>query len=154
MGGHTEYTKEIGDEIADRISAGEPLAQICHDDHMPAVRTVSAWRAKNPDFHAAIARAREVGYDAIAERLRMTARGIIPEDGGDSTHDVARDKLIIETDLKLLAKWHPTRYGDRTTLNHEGEVAVAVTNVTTKDRAKAMALLIARQQQAKDREGG
>ena len=45
-------------------------------------------------------------------RTRATARAKTADDGGDSSGDVQRDKLIIETDLKLLAKWDPKRYGD------------------------------------------
>jgi hypothetical protein len=53
----------------------------------------------------------------IAARTRETARGF-----GDSSGDVQRDKLIIETDLKLLAKWDPKRYGDRLDLgNADGQ---------------------------------
>jgi hypothetical protein len=43
----------------------------------------------------------------------MTARGKDAQDGGDSSGDVQRDKLIVDTDLKLLAKWDPRRYGER-----------------------------------------
>ena len=32
---------------------------------------------------------------------------------GDGTDDVQRDKLIIESDLKLLSKWDQRRYGDK-----------------------------------------
>lgn len=44
----------------------------------------------------------------MADNLRKTARGI-----GESSGDVARDKLIIDTDVRLLARWNPKRYGDR-----------------------------------------
>ena len=107
----SKYSKAIAQEITDRLSAGEPLAQICRDDHMPAWRTVYDWEHSQEGFSADIARAREHGYDVIACRLRDTARG-----DGDSKDDVQRDKLIVETDLKLLAKWSK-RYGDRT--HHE-----------------------------------
>lgn len=144
MGRHSEYTKEIGDEICDRISSGEPLAQICLDQHMPAVRTVSDWKAANPQFAADFAHARITGFHAIAERSRLTARGKTHDEGGDSTGDVVRDKLIIETDLKLLAKWFPAAYGDRTTVSHEGDIGVAMTTISNKERAKALAALLAK----------
>lgn len=38
--------------------------------------------------------------------------------GGDSTGDVRRDRLIVDTDLKLLAKWDPKRYGESFQLRH------------------------------------
>jgi hypothetical protein len=61
-----------------------------------------------PEVSQAIAHARDLGWDAIAHKARATARG-----SGDSKGDIQRDKLIIDTDLKLLAKWDPKRYGDK-----------------------------------------
>lgn len=104
----SKYTQAVLESIVERLSGGEPMAQICRDDGMPAYRTVKDWIDGKPEVSAAIARARDEGFDAIAARLRETARG-----QGDSTADVQRDKLIIDTDLKLLAKWDPKRYGDK-----------------------------------------
>lgn len=109
----SKYTDAIAKEIVARLSEGEPLAAICRDDHMPGVTTVWEWQRSKPELSEAIARAREVGFDTIASRLRETARG-----QGESTADVQRDKLIIDTDLKLLAKWDPKRYGEK--LAHVG----------------------------------
>lgn len=113
------YTPEIAKEISERISNGEPLAVICRDPHMPAVATVNAWRREDENFSSEIAHAREAGYDAIAYATRETARL-----RGESTGDVQRDKLIIENDHKLLAKWDPTRYGDKQQVEHSGQVDV------------------------------
>lgn len=109
----TTFTQAVADKIAERLAAGEPLAHICRDPGMPAVRTVSDWKAKSEAFSADIACAREDGFDAIAWRARMTLRGKGVEDGGESTNDVQRDKAIAEFDLKLLAKWDVRRYGDK-----------------------------------------
>lgn len=118
----TNYTAELAQEIIDRLSEGETLADICRDDHTPQYRTVSDWRANHPDFGAAFLKARDAGFDVIANRTRLTARGKKPEEGGDSTGDVARDRLIIENDLKLLSKWD-RRYGDKVHLEHSGQIA-------------------------------
>lgn len=109
----SKFTQALADEICERLSEGQPLAWICRDKHMPARRTVSDWRKAHPEFDEKFLTARDDGYDAIAERTRATARGKTDEQGGDSSGDVQRDKLIIETDLKLLAKWDPRRYGDK-----------------------------------------
>jgi hypothetical protein len=84
---------------------------------------VRQWRALNPPFEAAFARAREDGADAIAANARKVARG----ETGHSTGDVQRDRLIVETDLKLLAKWDPKRYGDK--LQVDADVRMEVTLV-------------------------
>jgi hypothetical protein len=115
-GRQTTATPEAKQAIIDRLTIGEPLADICRDDEMPATRTVSDWKAVDAQFAADFARARDAGHDAIAARLRHTARGV-----GESTGDVQRDKLIIETDLKLLAKWDK-RYSDKLTVKSDSTV--------------------------------
>ena len=117
------FTQALADEICERISDGEPLAAMCREEHLPHRSTISAWCLNRPEFAARYSMAREVGFDAIACRVREIARG-----QGESTKDVQRDKLIIETDLKLLAKWDPKRYGDRIDLNATGvgEIRIVV----------------------------
>jgi hypothetical protein len=110
------YTDEIAAEIVRRLSTGEPLAVICRDDGFPSDDTVRNWASAREGFSRDIARARDAGHDAIAMRARETARG-----QGDSRGDVQRDKLIIETDLKLLAKWNPKKYGDKVALTGGSE---------------------------------
>jgi len=99
---------DVRERIIAGISEGIPLAVICREDGMPCDDTVRNWADEDERFARDIARARECGFDQIAHRLRSTSRG-----RGESTGDVVRDKLIIDTDLKLLAKWDPKRYGDR-----------------------------------------
>lgn len=94
-------------KICARLATGEPLTVICRDMGV-SVRTVNDWRKVDAEIAAQFDEARDLGFDFIARRSRETARG-----KGDSTKDVQRDKLIIETDLKLLAKWDPRRYGDK-----------------------------------------
>lgn len=118
------YTPEIAEEICDLLAEGTPLAEICRLPGMPCWRTVYNWSGKDEELNAAIARAREFGYDTIAARLRPTARGLTLEMGGESTGDVQRDKLIIETDLKLLAKWSP-RYAEKRALELTGGISIA-----------------------------
>lgn len=121
MGRPTTYTDEVAAEIVSRLSNGEPMAVICRDDGFPTDRTVRNWILADEAFASAIAGARESGHDAIASRTRLTARGKTSEEGGDSTGDVQRDKLIIDTDLKLLSKWNPRRYGDKVALVGGGD---------------------------------
>lgn len=124
-------TEAITAEIIARLSAGEPLAAICRDEHMPAVRTVNDWMVDQA-FSASIAQARAHGFDAIAaECLEIADDGSqdygrrTRPDGSeyeafDAEH-VQRSKLRVETRLKLLAKWDPKRYGDRAVLEHTGK---------------------------------
>lgn len=118
MGRPSTYTPEIVQAICERLSNGEPLAAICREEGMPGASTVYDWMEAHPDVAVAIARARVKGFDAIAEETLAIA------DGPKSCDDVQRDKLRVETRLKLLAKWDPKRYGDRIDLNHSGELKV------------------------------
>ena len=51
--------------------------------------------------------------------MRQTARGKGLADGGESTGDVQRDKLIVDLDTKLLAKWNPRRWSDKLELSSD-----------------------------------
>lgn len=134
MGRHSTYTPEIDEEIINRISNGEPLRVICRDAHMPAWRTVYDWLDSDQEFSARFARARDLGFDAIAQQALEIADtpmlGVRTEIGDDGkTKTVEEDmlghrKLQIETRLKLLAKWSPKRYGDKIDLNHGGVLSI------------------------------
>lgn len=122
----TTYTPERAAEIMKRVAEGEPTAVICRsplsDGTTVAKETFRDWRKVNEALETAYRQAKRDGHDAIVERARMTARGKDEAEGGESTKDVQRDKLIVELDLKLLAKWDPKRWGDKIDLNHRGTV--------------------------------
>lgn len=112
----------IKKEICERISDGEPLRVICREPGMPNWRTVYLWRENDTEFDALIARAREMGFDAIAEDALLIANtpceGVKTELSAQGKKEIREDmlghrKLQIETRLKLLAKWSPKKYGDR-----------------------------------------
>lgn len=120
-------------EICTRLSQGEPLAQICRDLHMPSVMQV--WRWVNADKATAlsIAQARAIGFDVIADDCLAiaddTSRDTMHTEQGEraDTEWIARSKLRIETRLKLLAKWDPKRYGERSAVdvtNSDGSLAM------------------------------
>lgn len=152
MGRPCLYTTDKLDEITTRLSKGEPLEVICRDDYMPSSGTVRDWM-KREDIGelvtAAIARAREVGFDALAADCLIIA----DDSGGDyhagksgqefDSEHVQRAKLRIETRLKLLAKWDPKRYGER--VAHElsgpggGPVAMVGGSMTAEQAAEAYA---------------
>ena len=129
------YTPEIVESIALRLETGEPLAEICRSIGMPATRTVYDWMEIKPDVSARIARARDVGFDAIATdclRIADDARNDWIDEraqDGDERAQVAksngeviqRSRLRVETRLKLLAKWDPKRYGEAMTLKGDKE---------------------------------
>lgn len=132
------YTDELAAEICRRIGEGETLQSICLLDGMPAVRTVNDWTVQFPAFGADFAQARARGFDAIAAQTLEIAddarndfmkqvRGGAEVEVLDTEH-IQRSKLRIETRLKLLAKWDPKRYGERTTLAGDPDNPLTVIN--------------------------
>jgi hypothetical protein len=123
----TKYTQAIADKLCERIANGEGLKTVCREPGMPAWRTVYDWIRDIPEFAQAMERARELGADAIAAECleiadtpltgeEITIRGKSKEiRKGDM---LGHRKLQIETRLKLLAKWHPKKYGEK--VEHTG----------------------------------
>lgn len=148
MGRPSTYTQKLADEFIERLSAGEPKEAICRDEHMPSSRTITNWRSAHPVFGERFLQARDDGHDAIANRMRETARGRTAESGGDSTGDVQRDKLIIDTDFKLLSKWDPRRYGDSMTL--KGDKDNPLSGASDEQIQARIAELLAKQQGGSD----
>ena len=115
--------------ICEQISVGTPLQEICRQKGMPAWRTVYDWMAADDDFAANIARARDLGADAIAEET-LAIVDSEPERGNDGKIDsawVAHQKLRAEHRLKLLAKWNPKKYGEKIQAEHTGANGGAIT---------------------------
>ena len=126
----SNYDPDTAHQICELLSEGTPLRVICRMEGMPAWRTVYSWMTRDADLSAHIARAREVGYDNIAEECLHIAD--TPEWGEEVTETVddkgktvvskrrvdllGHRKLQVETRLKLLAKWRPDKYGDKTIL--------------------------------------
>lgn len=117
--------------ICEQLSRGIPLLEVCRAPGMPDATAVYAWAKRDEALAQRIACAREVGAEAIVERLRKTARGLKPDQGGESTGDVQRDKLIVDTDMRLLAKWFPQRYGDKVALTNASGTGDATLRVET-----------------------
>lgn len=123
------------DHICEQIAEGRGLRTICREDvnaGLPAYRTVYDWMAADKEFSDRMEVARQIGADVIAEEtleIADDARNDWMErhdpDGDDTGwklngEHVQRSKLRIDTRLKLLAKWHPKKYGEKVTAEHTG----------------------------------
>ena len=144
MGRPSLYTPELIEAIAERLSNGEPMAAICRDEGMPAYRTVKDWMDSKPEVSAAIACAREEGFDVLSAQCLEIAD--TPEEGVETTERgesvetrhgdmLGHRKLRIETRLKLLAKWDPKRYGERIALEHDVSSNLADQMKAARERA-------------------
>ena len=137
MGRPSLFAPDLAEEILSELSKGVPLAEICRRDGMPHPTTFRDWCEAGREISAGVslafayARAREDGFDAIA----MDALHIADDNGKDTRfikegesereapdHDwISRAKLRVDTRLKLLAKWDPKRYGDKTLVGSDPE---------------------------------
>lgn len=116
-----DFVAKVKDEICERIAEGEPLRVICREPDKPGFRTVYQWLQDDDDFAARFARARDIGFDAIAEEaLEISNTPVFGEEIEDDGERVkvrradmlGHRRLQVETRLKLLAKWSPKKYGE------------------------------------------
>lgn len=99
---------EIADEVVQWVSEGKTLRDYCRQPGKPNRRTIDEWRARDREFAQRMWRARDDGYDVIAEEALSIA-----DQPSDHEDDVQHRKLQIWARLQLLAKWDPRRYGDK-----------------------------------------
>lgn len=137
--------EQIKSEVCRRLSTGETLNAICRTKGYPDASTVWHWRENDPDFFQAIARARELGADAIADdTLRIAdtpVEGLITKTDADGETVTREDmlghrRLQVDTRLKLLAKWDPKRYGDRIAHDVDGKLEITVRDLAREDGEK------------------
>ena len=144
--------QSIVEEIVEWISHGKTLRDFCRQEGKPAWRTIYAWMEKDKDFYARIAHARELGHDAIAEETleiidtkperAITSSDTSSSDRVDAGH-VAWLKNRVEQRMKLLAKWNPKKYGDRTTLAGDPDAPLLEKIDDTERAAKLQSILAA-----------
>lgn len=120
------------DELIAWIEQGKTLREWCRQPNNPPWRTVYNWLDKDEEFAARLARARQRGLEALA----MECQHIADENCIDQV-DVQRNRLRIETRLKLLAIWDPKRYGPKSAIDHGGSVQLnVITGVPKPDASR------------------
>jgi hypothetical protein len=66
----TKYNQRLGAEICRRLSTGRTLRDVARDRRMPAESTIRGWANSNTEgFAAQYSRAREIGYQAMADEI-------------------------------------------------------------------------------------
>lgn len=120
--------------LADYVSGGMPLAQACRALGV-SVGTTYDRLANWPAFADMMNKARLIGFDVLAEDCLEiadhTANDTIEGRSGPTANKewIARSKLRVETRLKLLAKWHPKKYGEKLEIEQKSaSVSIPVGN--------------------------
>jgi hypothetical protein len=139
------YSDAMAEEICNRLAVGESLKSICQDDGMPDERAVRRW-SLDPDhpFSPRYARAREYGFQRMADELLEIADGATPE-------DVQSARLRCDTRKWMLAKMLPKVYGDKLTQEHAGKIETTETPAEPRALARAV-LAILNAAKLKDKE--
>ena len=122
----SKRTPEVEERIIEGLTDGVPLRVLCRQDDMPSWRTVYDWINADPSFASRVAYARDLGFEAIAEDILDIA-----DDTPAISEHVQRNKMRIDTRLKLLACWSPKRYGNKQDVsigNKEGETLKVQSN--------------------------
>lgn len=112
--------------VVQRLSEGETLKQIAKAWEIPYGR-FAQWivedRERSEQYNGAL----KVWADSLAQECVAIADEqfeVEKRDGTTYDPDVPRDKLRIETRLKLAGKWHRERYGESTEVKHTGSVSL------------------------------
>ena len=124
----------IVEEVLLWVSEGNTLRSYCRQKNKPAYTTIYNWMNKNTDeskeFLERFARAREWGADCIADEILEIVDEMprmIGEDQQRIDPSFIQEKRVrAEIRLKLLAKWHPQKWSDRTNLEHSGGISLTV----------------------------
>jgi hypothetical protein len=125
----TLRTPVIEEELLEGLAAGLTLQQVCRRVHMPHRSTVYEWKRLDKEFAERISRARAEGCDALAEQSLSIAdnasRDVLYDEDGKpigSHVAVSRDKLRIDTRLRVAGMWDPKNYGPKS----QGDTQVTI----------------------------
>jgi hypothetical protein len=129
MGRPTIRTEAMISAFLERIAEGKSVSDVCLMDDMPTRTAIYEWMLKDQDFADKYARACESRADVLVDEIIAiadddsrdwepikNAEGTVIGVRVDGEH-VQRSRLRIDTRLKLLSKWDPKRYGEKTTMD-------------------------------------
>ncbi len=132
LGRPTKFKQGTADAICAELAKGRTLRDVCRDEKMPAESTVRTWALDDQGgFSAQYARAREIGYHAMADETLEIADNasndwmeLNSEDdiGWRANGDhIARSRLRVDTRKWPLYKALPKIYGDKVTVGGDPE---------------------------------
>lgn len=116
------------------IATGRTLADYCRRKGSPTRKYIYEWMRDDPAMQKLFEESRDAGHDVIADEC-LAISNIEPKDAVQAHWR----RIQIDTRLKLLAKWNPKKYGDRTSLDHAGGVNITViTGVPQSDASRSI----------------
>lgn len=124
-----QVPQDLAQELIDWVQAGGTIRGWAAQPGKVSFTTVYKWAEKDEEFSLRLGKARESGCHAMAEECL-----IISSTKPDDPLMLGWHKLRIDTNLRLMAKWNPARYGDRQSVDHGGSVSInVITGVPERD---------------------
>ncbi|MBC1122867.1 DNA-binding protein [Escherichia coli] len=130
------YTEEKALEICELVADGQSINKISKMPGMPNRSTILKWFRDVPEFSTMYARAKEIGFEVLADEIIDLADAEVNTD----KDQLRRHQLMIDTRKWLLAKLQPRKYGERVTqeiVGNKDEAPVQV-EVTKDELARLM----------------
>jgi hypothetical protein len=125
-GSISQYTETIGQQVCERLAEGAVVTVIAVElGFHPS--TLLEWRERYPNYAASYARAEQIGFHTLAEKLLTIAR----QEG-----DVQRQRLESDNIKWYLGKRNPRVYGDRLDVNIVQTIDIG--SALTEARARAL----------------
>ena len=155
--GHpSDFSTEVEARICQELSEGKTLREVCRADEMPTEAAVRKRALADPEgFGSQYAKAREIGYQSMADELLEIADDgtndwMERQNGDGTTYEVEnrevlnRSRLRVDTRKWLLSKALPKIYGDKITTEHSGPNGgpIETANVTDIEAARRIAFFL------------
>lgn len=121
-GTRVKYSKEVIQELTDRVAAGEPLTQVCKDKRMPERSAVYNWFNEHPDFLDMYVKAKELQSHAYFDRIIDISQRVLNGDVEANSARVAMDALKWVT-----ARLNPRVYNEKYLEEQKAEQKVVFT---------------------------
>lgn len=116
------YTRELGDEVCQRVADGEPLTHICAEPGMPDSSTIYQWCAHDVDgMRDRMDAARRQRALRFADELAALADQV-PQ----TKLEAEWLKTRINTRQWIATKLLPATYGDRVQSEQSGKLTVEI----------------------------
>ena len=118
---HVPVTQQVIDNLCLQMAEfGEPMEVACTRANITNCGVLKRYLKAHPEAAEQVEEARVRGVHTIAYDLRKVAKG----EAGFSSKDVNRDKLIIDTDFRILKAIAPREYGDKQHVEVEGKMSL------------------------------
>ena len=114
------YTEELGETICEELLQGQSVLAISRLKGMPSEKTIRRWgyeaENSNDGFVLKYARARTEGAHTEFDRIRD-----LEQEVREGVLDPQQGRVIIDSIKWRLSKMLPKSYGDRQTIEHQGD---------------------------------